>query len=450
MNLTPEHLQLLSECVTRLKSGFDALPAPTEPECSSEMAAILQETAGRLQENYPYHHPFYLGQMLKPPHPIAHLAYSLAMCINPNNHAHDGGRASSEMERECIAQLAAMLGWREHLGHLCGGGTMANCEALWIAREMTGGKAVAASAQAHYTHSRLSGVLGVPFVEVPVDACGRMDVSSLESQLQTGSIGTVVATLGTTGLGGVDPLADLVELQAKYGFRLHVDAAYGGYFKLLDDLPEQTLRAFASIGQADSVVIDPHKHGLQPYGCGCVLFRDPRVAAIYRHESPYTYFTSDDLHLGEISLECSRPGAAAAALWATLRLFPLQAEGHFAGGLAQGRQAALALQDWVKRTPGLAAVNEPELDIAVWMVAAPSATQSSALARRIFEEAAQRNIHLALMTLPRSFLQQRGAVQNWDADQVICLRACLMKPEHLEWMPQIISRLEESVRAVLA
>ena len=46
------------------------------------------------------------------------------------------------------------------------------------------------------------------------------------------------------------------------------------------------------------MVIDPHKHGLQPYGCGAVIFRDPDVARHYLHDSPYTYFTSDELHLG--------------------------------------------------------------------------------------------------------------------------------------------------------
>ncbi len=71
---------------------------------------------------------------------------------------------------------------------------------------------------------------------------------------------------------------------------------------------------------ADSIVVDPHKHGLQPYGCGCVLFKDPSVGRFYKHDSPYTYFTSAELHLGEISLECSRAGAAAVALWATQRL----------------------------------------------------------------------------------------------------------------------------------
>ena len=82
-------------------------------------------------------------------------------------------------------------------------------------------------------------------------------------------------------------------------------------------------------------MIDPHKHGLQPYGCGCVLFRDPAVGRFYKHDSPYTYFTSKELHLGEISLECSRAGAAAVALWATQQLLPLTPGGEFARGLAQ-------------------------------------------------------------------------------------------------------------------
>ena len=64
--------------------------------------------------------------------------------------------------------------------------------------------------------------------------------------------------------------------------------------------------------EADSIVIDPHKHGLQPYGCGAVLFKNPEEGRFYKHDSPYTYFTSDQLHLGEITLECSRAGAAAA------------------------------------------------------------------------------------------------------------------------------------------
>ena len=64
-----------------------------------------------MRDNYPYFHPLYAGQMLKPPHPVARLAYALAMWINPNNHALDGGRASSAMEKEAVAGIARMFGW---------------------------------------------------------------------------------------------------------------------------------------------------------------------------------------------------------------------------------------------------------------------------------------------------------------------------------------------------
>src|SRR5437016_10302201 len=112
---------------------------------------------------------------------------------------------------------------------------------------------------------------------------------------------------------------------------------------LAGNLGEHAKAAFAKICEVDSIVVDPHKHGLQPYGCGCVLFRDQSVGRFYKHDSPYTYFSSADLHLGEISLECSRPGAAAVALWATQRLLPLKPGGEFAGMLEAGRNAALEL-----------------------------------------------------------------------------------------------------------
>src|SRR5258707_10111947 len=95
------------------------------------MEEVLLALAEKLQDNYPYFHPMYAGQMLKPPHPVARLAYSLAMHINPNNHALDGGRATSALEREAVAEIAAMFGWEEFVGHFCGGGTIANLEALW-------------------------------------------------------------------------------------------------------------------------------------------------------------------------------------------------------------------------------------------------------------------------------------------------------------------------------
>ena len=272
------------------------------------------------------------------------------------------------------------------------------------------------------------------------DERGRMRPDALEDELRKGDVGTVVVTLGTTAIGAIDPLPEILELRAKYGFRVHVDAAYGGYFKLIEgELDAPARRAFEAIGQADSIVIDPHKHGLQPYGCGCVLFRDPGVGRFYKHDSPYTYFTSKDLHLGEISLECSRAGAAAVALWATQRLLPLKAGGEFAKGLARGRAAAVEL-DRRLRTDGrfeALANGGPELDIVVWKMKAGTAEKSSELGQSIFSACAARNLHLALVQLPQSWF---GPAKSYE-QHVTCLRSVLMKPEHEAWLVRIWNEL---------
>jgi glutamate/tyrosine decarboxylase-like PLP-dependent enzyme len=381
---------------------------------------------------------------------VARLAYALAMWINPNNHALDGGRATSAMEKEAVAEIAGMYGWKNFLGHLCGGGTMANLEALWVAGQRHPGKKILASEQAHYTHGRISGVLQLPFESVACDARGRMDVGALTKRVERGDVGTVVATMGTTATSSVDPLPEILALREKHGFRVHADAAYGGYFVLAENLGKESAGAFARVGEVDSIVIDPHKHGLQPYGCGCVLFRDPEVGRLYQHDSPYTYFSSAELHLGEISLECSRPGAAAAALWATQRLLPLAKGGEFARGLESGREAALALFEKVRADARFVTAFAPELDIVVFAPRAASVSEASILSRKIFEAAARHDLHLAVAELPLHFWEANLGAMKRDRETITCLRSVLMKPEHLDWMERIWKLLSSAVDEVLA
>jgi glutamate/tyrosine decarboxylase-like PLP-dependent enzyme len=450
MLLETDSLELMAKALQTLEEGFRSLPGTETPVPGrARMAQVMNEVATRLRDNYPYFHWLYAGQMLKPPHPIARAAYALATWINPNNHALDGGRASSVMEKECVAEIAAMFGWREHLGHLCGGGTMANLESLWVAGQLHPGKKIVASEQAHYTHRRITSVLGLPFAEAPCDAKGRMDPHALERMLQAGDVGCIVATIGTTGTGAVDPLPQLLELRDRFGARLHVDAAYGGYFTLAANLAPESRAAFDLIGKADSIVVDPHKHGLQPYGCGCVLFRDPGVGALYKHESPYTYFTSSELHLGEISLECSRPGASAVALWATQRLLPLERGGEFAAMLEACREGALRLFERLNQDPRWTVAFPPELDIVVWAPRSHSARHSSDLSQRVFEEAAKQNLHLALTQLPvRFFTPAEGGLEA-DSDRVLCLRSVLMKPEHQRWIDRLWETLNGAADRVM-
>jgi glutamate/tyrosine decarboxylase-like PLP-dependent enzyme len=292
----------------------------------------------------------------------------------------------------------------------------------------------------------MCGLLGVDGIAVPTTADGTMDLTALEEALRTGRVGTVVATAGTTGLGAVDPVHEVLPLARRYDARVHVDAAYGGFFRLIaDDAPDGVTAApFVAIAECDSVVIDPHKHGLQPYGCGAVLFRDPAVAGHYLHESPYTYFTSDELHLGEISLECSRAGAAAAALWLTLRLLPLTADG-LGAVLRPGRRAALAWADLVDAAEELTVFQRPQLDILTFFPTRDRLSEvdraSAAVLTGGMQRPPQESLFVATYTVDGAALTARGHRVQADVAQGRILRSVLMKPEVEEHVPGLHRQL---------
>lgn len=442
----------LDKAVTAIEDWQEGFgPYPEHPSLAVDdeaFGAAFERLTKRLHGNYPFFHPRYAGQMLKPPHPAAVVGYLATMLINPNNHALDGGPATAPMEREVVAGLAAMFGFGTHLGHLTSSGTIANLEALFVARELHPGRGIAYSAEAHYTHSRMCRVLGVEGHAVPVDDHGRMDLDALETLLRTGRIGTVVLTTGTTGLGAVDPVHEALALRDRYGVRLHVDAAYGGFFTLLagHELPAEPWRAIA---RCDSVVVDPHKHGLQPYGCGAVIFQDPAVGRFYVHDSPYTYFTSDDLHLGEISLECSRAGASAAALWLTLQLLPLTRAG-LGEVLAAGRRAASRWSDLIDQSDLLTLYQRPELDIVTYYPAAGSLTDIDRISARMLDEGMNDPsdaVYLSTFNVTAAAISARHPELTCDVPQGRILRSVLMKPETetvIDLLHTRVERLAES------
>ena len=460
-------LHLLKEPLGKLdewKAEWPVLHTDETLQVPTELAhSVLLDLVDRLKDNYPFFHPDYAGQMLKPPHAIASLAYFIAQQINPNNHALDGGPATAKMEYEVTAELARLFGYNKFLGHLTSSGTIANLEALWVAKCIHPDRAIAFSREAHYTHSRMCEVIGAKSIEIGVDAKGRIELSDLEDKLRSGNIGTIVATLGTTPLGAIDQLQDILLLKKKYDFRIHVDAAYGGFFRLLafndhDLLPEDAL-AFRAIEESDSVVVDPHKHGLQPYGCGSVLFRDPSVGTFYKHDSPYTYFTSAELHLGEISLECSRAGAAAAALWATLKCFPLSSDNGLGPVLRKTRSAAGEWSKLIAASSQLSTIVTPSLDI-VTFVGLPLAARGGRRVRvseisrfsdELFKRLMERKtdpVYLAKFHVVRPIGTLLDVDLEWDQKSLTGLRSVLMKPEHLDRVSSIHERVAAAVESL--
>jgi glutamate/tyrosine decarboxylase-like PLP-dependent enzyme len=430
-------------------------PHPATAVDPAALRAAHGELARRLRHNYPFFHPRYVGQMLKPPHPAAVVGDPTAMLVNPNNHALDGGPATAVMEREVVAALAAMIGFEPHLGHLTSSGTIANLEALFVAREVHPGRGVAYSTDAHYTHGRMCQLIGVRGHAVAADAAGRMDLDALERLLRTGAVGTVVLTTGTTGLGAVDPVDAALPLCARYGARVHVDAAYGGFFRLIaDDTADGVAAApFAAVARCDSVVVDPHKHGLQPYGCGAVLFRDPEVARHYLHDSPYTYYTDDPEaggHLGEISLECSRSGAAAAALWLTLQLVPLSPEG-LGAVLRPCRRAALDWAAALDASEELAAYQRPDLDIVTYLPRRERLSEVDRVSAHVLQAGAalppDEAVFVATYEVVAAACAARGHRVAADVERGRILRSVLMKPESAAVLPGLQARLEALSRS---
>jgi glutamate/tyrosine decarboxylase-like PLP-dependent enzyme len=418
--------------------GETPAPPPVDP---ARWEAAWEEFARRMDGNFPFFHPRFAGQMLKPPHAAAAAGYVAAMLVNPNNHALDGGPVTSEMEKEAVEELARILGLHAPtLGHLTASGTIANLEALWVARELHPDKGIVHGANAHYTHARMCQVLRMPSRAVPATPDGRIDLDALDAECTKGDVGTVVLTGGTTGVGAVDAIDDALVLRERHGVRIHVDAAYGGFFALLDDAPAG-LRA---MGAADSIVVDPHKHGLQPYGCGAVLFADPAVGRFYAHDSPYTYFTSGELHLGEISLECSRAGAAAAALWLTLRTVDLVPV------LGAARAAARALAARLRDSQELRLLLEPELDIVTYLPKRPRLSEidaaSAAILRAGMEDSGD-PVFLSTLQVAAEHLTALHPDLEADAPGAHVLRSALMKPEHATTTDWLAARLEALSRA---
>ncbi len=386
-----ENLDLLKDLVERVlfwQARWRATRYPTDPslypskgvsaEARSTLVSALSELLGRLEANIPFAHPRYAAQMLKDPAVPAVVAYLATMLMNPNNHAYEGGPVTTEMEMEVVEDLKRMLGFEHGWGHLTSGGTLANMEAMWAVRDTLPEGAVAFSAGSHYSWKRICSILGVKdWVELPVDRSFRMDLNELEKVLRDRPVSMVIANLGTTGTGSVDPLPEILRLRDRYGFHLHVDAAYGGYGRSLILSPHGTLRSYEvvedllspetyhslrALSEADSVTIDPHKHGLVMYGAGGIIFKEEKFRTTILNTAPYTYHVKERPNIGMFTLEGSRPGAAAAAVWFTHRLCPL----HSAGiGAILGETIATA-REFARRLPAETPFEPlcgPDLDI---------------------------------------------------------------------------------------
>jgi glutamate/tyrosine decarboxylase-like PLP-dependent enzyme len=283
--------------------------------------------------------------------------------------------------------------------------------------------AVLVTATAHYSWEKIVRALGIgsnQLVYVPLDTRYRMDPDALWERVRDLSrrrqpILTCISVCGTTEESAVDRLDQVLEVRSRaerelgVTFHTHSDACYGGYVaavtrradgtrrsaaeiraSLGGEWPEEDwVRAIAALGEADSVSIDPHKLGYVPYSAGAILVRDGRARRLVATDPPYLLPTQEpkstsELFLGRFIFEGSKPGAAAAAVWLSHKVLPLDERGYgyliertMAG--ARRLHAALAAADLAPL--GAVLLPEPDINIVCFVLYHPSLRTLEALNR---------------------------------------------------------------------
>jgi len=278
-------------------------------------SAILKELRSRLQKDFTYDSGRILGSMCAYPHPFSRQVYARFLEKNLG----DPGLfpATAEIEQEAVQMLGSLLSHPKAVGHIVSGGTEANILAMWAARNLYNNdrREIVAPESVHLSFEKAADLLNLRLVKVRLDDHFRMDLEDAESKISNRTC-ALVAVAGTTGLGIVDPIAELSEMALTRNIYLHVDAAFGGFAlpflkELGFNVPDFDFRLLGVC----SITADPHKMGLAPVPAGGILFRDAvMMKAVGKRVS---YLAGGETE--QTTLLGTRPGAASLAVWALLK-----------------------------------------------------------------------------------------------------------------------------------
>jgi len=210
----------------------------------------------------------------------------LAAVVNKYAGIFYAGPGAVQLENMVIRWIAKILNFpATSMGNLTSGGSIANLIAIVTARDARGITAdkirkscIYLTTQAHHSvHKaiRIAGLAEAHLREINVDADYKMDINQLEEQITSDQNAgllpfLVIGSAGTTDTGAIDPLNKIAGICEQNKLWFHIDAAYGGFFMLVDDQKQK----FTGIEKADSITIDPHKGLFLAYGLGAVIVKD--------------------------------------------------------------------------------------------------------------------------------------------------------------------------------
>ena len=430
-----------------LEGAAQAVAAARQPlpESGAPLESVLETLGLALPKSLNTAGPGYLayipGGGLYP----AALGDYLALALNRYVGVASAAPALAQMEVTAIDWLRQLVGYPAGArGLLTTGGSMSNLIAIATARrdrlpEDFRGGVMYMSEETH--HSLAKAALLAGFAEdrlrrLPADARCRLEPQALEEAVRADrerglTPFLVIANAGTTNTGAIDPLPAIADVCRRHGLWLHVDGAYGGFFRLAPG--GETL--LPGLERADSLTLDPHKGLFLPYGTGCLLVRDP--TALSRAHGLRASYLQDlgapdqGVSFADISPELSREFRGL-RLWLPLAMFGAAA---FRDNLREKLELARWAWEELRGEPGVECVDEPQLSIVAFRCLPPKGDADAFGARVLQELNARRRVFI-------SSTRMRGRY---------VLRFCVLSfRTHAPQMQMAVEDLRQALRAARA
>ena len=213
----------------------------------------------------------------------------------------------AKIEQQTLHYLCQLF--QQQYGHFVAGSSYANLEALWQAKlaKTTSSRIVYASKSVHFSIARACQILELELRYIATTEHDQLSVEALNKACQQQQPLAIIATIGTTTMGAIDPVSECITIANRYDAWCHIDAAWGGSLVLLTEYKS----LFNAVSQADSVCFDPHKAWQQPKPASVLLYQQPLSPMLPAESS---YLEQAPLN----SLPGSRGGELFLPLWITL------------------------------------------------------------------------------------------------------------------------------------
>jgi aromatic-L-amino-acid decarboxylase len=350
------------------------------PEAGRPLDEILSRLEAAIAKSYNTAGPGYLAYIPGGGVYASALADFIATATNRYVGVSGAAPALAQIEETAVSWLCTLMGLPAgSRGILTSGGSLSNFCALVTAREERLDEdfqdgVIYLSEETHHCVPKAARLAGFPHASLrtlPTDERFRLVPEALHEAIQEDRARgrrpfLVVANVGTTNTGAVDPLPETLAVAREHGLWVHADAAYGGFFRLA----LEGAALLRGIEQCDSVTLDPHKGLFLPYGTGALLVRDgTALARAFRGTASYVQDVVDEGSLGfaDLSPELSRDFRGL-RLWLPLVLHGVSA---FRDQLGEKLSLARWAYDTLSSDPRFEMLDEPQLSVVAFRLRAP-------------------------------------------------------------------------------